>query len=339
MINAYAAKKPGGKLEKFEYDPGELASHDVEIDVESCGICHSDLSMLDNEWGISEYPFVPGHEVVGTINAVGEHVTSLKVGQRVGLGWHAGYCNSCGTCESGDQNLCPNATMTIGGRHGGFADKVRAQATAVVPIPDGVDPQSAGPLFCGGITVFNPLVQFDIKPTSVVGVVGIGGLGHLALQFLNAWGCKVVAFTSSESKKKEALELGAHDTLNSRDEDELKAAAGKFDLIISTVNVKLDWNLYLSTLAPKGRLHFVGATLEPLDIGAFNLIGGQRSVSGSPVGSPATIKTMLDFAALHDIAPVTETFKFDDVNEAVQRLRDGKAHYRVVLTKQALGQC
>ncbi|WP_339892308.1 NAD(P)-dependent alcohol dehydrogenase [uncultured Alteromonas sp.] len=333
MINAYAAKEPGGKLEKFEYDPGELASHDVEIDVESCGICHSDLSMLDNEWGISEYPFVPGHEVVGTINAVGEHVTSLKVGQRVGLGWHAGYCNSCGTCESGDQNLCSNATMTIGGRHGGFADKVRAQATAIVPLPDGVDPKTAGPLFCGGITVFNPLVQFDIKPTSVVGVVGIGGLGHLALQFLNAWGCKVVAFTSSESKEKEALELGAHETLNSRDEDELKAAAGKFDLIISTVNVKLDWNLYLSTLAPKGRLHFVGATLEPLDIGAFNLIGGQRSVSGSPVGSPATIKTMLDFAALHNIAPVTETFKFDDVNEAVQRLRDGKAHYRVVLTK------
>lgn len=333
MINAYAAKEPGGKLEKFEYDPGELASHDVEIDVESCGICHSDLSMLDNEWGISEYPFVPGHEVVGTISAVGAHVTSLEVGQRVGLGWHAGYCNSCGTCESGDQNLCANATMTIGGRHGGFADKVRAQATAVVPIPDGVDPQSAGPLFCGGITVFNPLVQFDIKPTSVVGVVGIGGLGHLALQFLNAWGCKVVAFTSSESKKTEALELGAHETLNSRDKDELKAAAGKFDLIISTVNVKLDWNLYLSTLAPKGRLHFVGATLEPLDIGAFNLIGGQRSVSGSPVGSPATIKTMLDFAALHDIAPVTETFKFDEVNEAVQRLRDGKAHYRVVLTK------
>ena len=333
MINAYAAKEPGGKLEKFEYDPGELASHDVEIDVESCGICHSDLSMLDNEWGISEYPFVPGHEVVGKISAVGDHVTSLKVGQRVGLGWHAGYCNSCGTCESGDQNLCSNATMTIGGRHGGFADKVRAQATAVVPIPDGVDPQSAGPLFCGGITVFNPLIQFDIKPTSVVGVVGIGGLGHLALQFLNAWGCKVVAFTSSESKKKEALELGAHETLNSRDEDELNAATGKFDLIISTVNVKLDWNLYLSTLAPKGRLHFVGATLEPLDIGAFNLIGGQRSVSGSPVGSPATIKTMLDFAALHDIAPVTETFKFDEVNEAVQRLRDGKAHYRVVLTK------
>ena len=124
MINAYAAKEAGAKLEKFQYDPGELASHDVEINVESCGICHSDLSMLDNEWGMTEYPFVPGHEVVGTISQVGEHVTSLKVGQRVGLGWHSSYCNSCRTCEEGDHNLCADATMTIGGRHGGFADKV-----------------------------------------------------------------------------------------------------------------------------------------------------------------------------------------------------------------------
>lgn len=333
MINAYAASESGGKLEKFEYDPGELASHDVEIDVESCGICHSDLSMLDNEWGMTEYPFVPGHEVVGIISKVGAHVSSLKVGQRVGLGWHSGYCNSCHTCEDGDHNLCQQASMTIGGRHGGFADKVRAQAKAVVPLPEQLDATKSGPLFCGGITVFNPLVQFDISPTSKVGVVGIGGLGHLALQFLNAWGCEVVAFTSSESKKKEALELGAHSTINSKDEDELKEAAGRFDLIISTVNVKLDWNLYLSTLAPKGRLHFVGATLEPLDIGAFNLIGGQKSVSGSPVGSPATIRTMLDFAALHNIEPVVETFKFDEVNEAIQRLRDGDAHYRVVLTR------
>ena len=229
--------------------------------------------------------------------------------------------------------MCQQATMTIGGRHGGFAEKVRAQARAVVPLPEKLDGTKAGPLFCGGITVFNPLVQFDIKPTSEVGVVGIGGLGHLALQFLNAWGCKVVAFTSSESKKKEAHELGAHDTINSRDEDEIQKAEGRFDLIISTVNVKLDWNLYLSTLAPKGRLHFVGATLEPLDIGAFNLIGGQKSVSGSPVGSPATIKTMLDFAEQHGIEPVTETFKFDQINEAVERLREGKAHYRVVLTR------
>lgn len=331
MIKAYAAMTPGAQLEVFEYDPGKLGNDEVELDVESCGICHSDLSMLDNEWGFSQYPLVPGHEVIGIVNSVGERVKCVKVGQRVGLGWHSAYCNSCHTCQSGDHNLCASAQPTIAGRHGGFADKVRAQANSVVVLPEGVDPDSAGPLFCGGITVFNPLVQFDVKSTSKVGVIGIGGLGHIALQFLNAWGCEVTAFTSSESKKAEALKMGAHHTLNSSDSSELKVAASQFDLIISTVNVKLDWNAYINTLAPKGRMHFVGATLEPLDISVFPLIGGQRSISGSTVGSPATIKTMLDFAALHKIKPVTEYFNFSQVNEAVDKLRQGKAHYRIVL--------
>ena len=189
-------------------------------------------------------------------------------------------------------------------------------------------------MFCGGITVFNPLVQFDIKPTSKVGVIGIGGLGHIALQFLNAWGCEVTAFTSNENKRTEALEMGAHTVLDSSSPQALEAAAGRFDFIISTVNVKLDWNAYIATLAPKGRLHFVGATLEPLDIGVFPLIGGQRSISGSPVGSPAVIKTMLEFAAHHKIEPITEYFRFDQVNDAIQRLRGGKAHYRIVLTNK-----
>lgn len=333
MIKAYAAMSAGASLEPFEYEPGELGRNEVEIDVESCGICHSDLSMLDNEWGFTQYPFVPGHEVVGKIAKVGEGVTSLSVGQRVGLGWHSAYCNTCHSCHSGDHNLCATAQPTIGGRHGGFAEQVRADENAVVALPDGINPDSAGPLFCGGITVFNPLVQFDITPTSKVGVIGIGGLGHIALQFLNAWGCEVTAFTTSERKKQEALSMGAHNVLNSSNAQELEAAAGKFDLIISTVNVKLDWNAYVATLAPKGRLHFVGATLEPLDIAAFPLIAGQRSISGSPVGSPATIETMLQFAALHEIEPVTEYFSFDQVNEALEHLRQGKAHYRVVLKR------
>ena len=333
MIKAYAASEAGGELKPFEYDPGPLGSDEVEIEVEHCGICHSDLSMLDNEWGMTQYPLVPGHEVVGTISRVGDEVSNLQVGQRVGLGWHAGYCMTCPSCMAGDHNLCAAGEGTIVGRHGGFADRVRAQAASVVPLPDGVDMESAGPLFCGGITVFNPLVQFDVKPTDRVGVIGIGGLGHMALQFLNAWGCEVTAFTSSEDKKKEALELGAHHTINSRDPDEIEAAAGQFDMILSTVNVKLDWNAYVATLQPKGRLHFVGATLEPLDLGVFPLIMAQRSVSGSPVGSPATIATMLDFAARHGIKPVIETFRFDQVNEAMERLRSGKARYRIVLSR------
>ena len=331
MIKAYAAMKPGAPLEPFEYDPGELRHDEVEIQVESCGICHSDLSMLDNEWGFTQYPFVPGHEVIGTIIATGDAVKNFEFGQRVGLGWHSAYCLSCQTCHSGDHNLCQNAQPTIAGRHGGFADKVRAQAQAVVPLPETLNPDAAGPLFCGGITVFNPLVQFDIKPTSKVAVIGIGGLGHLALQFLNAWGCHVTAFSSSEAKQKEALSLGAHAVLDTRDKTALASAQNQFDLILSTVNVKLDWDAYLATLAPKGRLHFVGATLEPLDIGVFSLIGAQRSISGSPVGSPATIKTMLEFAARHQIEAVTEIVKFEDVNQALQKLRDGKAHYRIVL--------
>jgi len=333
MIKAYAAFKAEGELKPFEYDPGKLLPHEVEIDVHYCGICHSDLSVIDNEWGNTIYPVVPGHEVVGKITKTGDQVKHLAIGKIVGLGWHAGYCNECSLCHAGDHNLCANSQPTIIGHYGGFADKVRAASNSVVPIPEGIDLASAGPLFCGGVTVFNPLLQFDIKPTEKVAVIGIGGLGHMALQFLNAWGCEVTAFTSSEDKKVEALKLGAHHTLNSRDSKEIAKSAGRFDLIISTVNVKLDWNLYLSTLAARGRLHFVGVTLDPLDISAFSLISAQRSVSGSPVGSPATIAAMLDFANLHNIKPIIEKFSFNDINKAVARLRSGLAHYRIVLNR------
>ena len=331
MIKAFAAFEAEGELLPYEYDPGPLMPNEVELDVEYCGICHSDLSVIDNEWGMTQYPVVPGHEVVGTVAKIGDDVKHLAIGQTVGLGWHAGYCDECAPCHSGDNNLCATAQPTIIGHHGGFADKVRAAANSVVVIPEGIDLESAGPLFCGGITVFNPLVQFGIKPTDKVAVIGIGGLGHMALMFLNAWGCEVTAFTSSEAKKKEALSLGAHHTLNSRDEQEIEGAAGRFDFIISTVNVKLDWNLYLGTLKPRGRLHFVGATLEPLDINVFSLLMAQRSISGSPVGSPATMSSMLEFTRLHDIRPVIEKFSFDDINKAIARLRSGAAHYRIVL--------
>ncbi|MDG6881724.1 NADP-dependent alcohol dehydrogenase C 2 [Phocoenobacter uteri] len=333
MIKAYAVNEAGGKLVPFEYDAGQLGQNEVEIDVKHCGICHSDLSMIDNEWGISQYPLVAGHEVIGTIKQMGENVKGFHLGQIVGLGWHSGYCGECAMCHSADENLCRNAQPTIISHYGGFAEQVRADAKSVVALPENIELKSAGPLFCGGVTVFNPLVQFDIKPTDKVAVIGIGGLGHIALQFLNAWGCEVTAFTSSPEKAKEALEMGAHHTINSRDVAEIQQAASKFDLIISTVNVKLDWNSYISTLKPKGRLHFVGATLEPLDIAATGLIGSQRSISGSLVGSPSTIAKMLDFAQQHNIKPIIEEYSFDNINEAIERVRSGKAKYRVVLSR------
>lgn len=331
MIKAYAAQSAGGKLEPFEYDPGPLSDHDVEIAVEYCGVCHSDLSMINNEWGMTQFPFVPGHEVAGTICALGKNVTHLKVGDRVGLGWHSAYCNTCSSCMEGDHNLCGSAQGTIIGRHGGFADKVRAQSISVVKIPDGISLEKAGPLFCGGITVYNPMEQFELKPTSKVAVIGIGGLGHMALKFLNAWGCEVTAFTSSDSKRKEALAMGAHHTLNSKSEEELKAASGKFDLILSTVNVSLNWEAYMQTLKAKGRLHFLGATLEPIQVSVFSMMPGQKSISSSPVGSPTTIAHMLEFAARHQIEPEVEVFDFNNINEAIDRLENGSPRYRVVL--------
>ncbi len=332
MIKAYAALRAGAKLEPFEYDPGLLNSDDVEIDIKHCGICHSDLSMINNEWGFSLYPLVPGHEIVGTVSATGENVTSLKVGQLVGLGWHSGYCMTCHSCLAGDHNLCAQAQATIVDHHGGFADKVRARAASVVVLPEGIDLQSAGPLFCGGITVFNPLIQYAVKPTDKVGVIGIGGLGHIAVQFLNAWGCEVTVFTSHESKSEEARKLGAHQVIDSRNPEEIEKAAGKFDMIMSTVNVTLDWNAYIMALKPKGRLHFLGVPMDSLNLGVFPLIMGQRSISGSPVGSPANIAKMLEFAVRHNIKPIVEHYRLDQVNEAMEKLRHGDVRYRIVLS-------
>ena len=331
-IQAYAAHQAKGELIKISYEPGPLGEEHVEIAVSHCGICHSDLSMLDNEWGMSGYPFVPGHEVVGTIVETGLRVKNVKKGDRVGLGWYSQSCMSCKQCLRGDQNLCATAVATIVGRHGGFADRVRAHSAWTTPIPDGVDPAKAGPLFCGGLTVFNPFVQFDVRPTHRVGVVGIGGLGHMALQFANKWGCEVVAFSSSPGKTDEAKKLGAHHVVNSRDDAAMAKLAGSLDFILVTVNVALNWPAYIQALAPRGRLHVVGAVAEPIPVAAFPMILGQKSLSGSPTGSMTTVATMLDFCARHQIAPVTEFFPMTKVNDAIAHLRSGKARYRIVLT-------
>ncbi len=331
LVKAYAAMQAGGKLEPIEYDLGPLPADQVEIEVAYCGICHSDLSMLDNEWGNSRYPLVPGHEIVGRVAAVGDQVKHVAAGQHVGLGWLSASCNACEWCLSGNQNLCLSRKATIVGRYGGFADRVRAQAQWVIPLPQGVPAEAAGPLFCGGITVFNPILQYNVRPTDRVGVIGIGGLGHMALQFLHAWGCEVTAFSGSPAKEDEARRMGADHFIHSKDGDALKKAANSFDFILSTVNAPLDWPAYLAALRPQGRLHLVGVVLKPIPVPVGALMFGQKSISASPVGSPGATARMLDFAARHHIAPVIETFPMAQANEAMERLKSGQARYRIVL--------
>jgi alcohol/geraniol dehydrogenase (NADP+) len=287
--------------------------------------------MMNNDWGMTQYPIVPGHEIIGEIVAVGNAVKNLKVGDKVGLGWMSSSCMSCSQCMSGDHNLCANSEGTIIGRHGGFAEYVRSHWSWAIPIPEGMDLSKAGPLLCGGITVFSPIFLSNLKPTDSVGVIGIGGLGHLAIKFLKHWGCDVIAFSSNPSKKDEILSMGANKVINSKDSEELKSVSGKLKFILNTTNVSLDWDSYLTALSPKGKLHTVGAVLEPMQIPAFSLIMGDKSVGGSPIGSPEIIRIMLDFCNRHSIYPNVEEFPMEEVNEAIEHLEQGKARYRIVL--------
>ena len=210
MIKSYAAKEAGGELEVYEYDPGELRPQDVEVQVDYCGICHSDLSMIDNEWGFSQYPLVAGHEVIGRVVALGSAAQDkgLQVGQRVGIGWTARSCGHCDACISGNQINCEQGAVPTIMNRGGFAEKLRADWQWVIPLPENIDIESAGPLLCGGITVFKPLLMHHITATSRVGVIGIGGLGHIAIKLLHAMGCEVTAFSSNPAKEQEVLAMG-----------------------------------------------------------------------------------------------------------------------------------
>jgi uncharacterized zinc-type alcohol dehydrogenase-like protein len=311
-------------------DLGPLGAEDVEVAVEHCGLCHSDLSVFTNEWGISQYPAILGHEVVGRVIAVGPNAKALKVEQRVGIGWYSSSCMHCHQCLSGNHHLCAQVQPTIVGHRGGFATHIRSHWAWAFPLPEKLNFAEAGPLLCGGITVFSPLAMYA-KPTDRVGIIGIGGLGHMAVKFAAAYGCDVTAFTSSESKFDEAKSFGATHVVSSKDSAAITKLAGSLDLLISTVSVQLDWEAMIGTLAPNGRLNVVGAVLEPIPVSAFSLILQQRSVSGSPTGSPVGIATMLDFAARHNIAPQTEHFPLSNINEAFARLESGKARYRIVL--------
>jgi len=329
-VKAYAVKGPKQRLEPFEYEPGPLGPDQVDVRVTHCGICHSDLAMIDNDWGFSTYPLVPGHEVIGHVSAIGSGVDGLAVGTRVGVGWHCGSCGHCEWCYRGKESLCAQERALIINHHGGWGESVRTQWKFAVPIPDALDSADAGPLMYAGATVFTPMVEFGVKPWMRTAVVGIGGLGHLAVQFLAGFGCEVTAISSTHAKDDQARKLGATRFIASRGNDELKKAARSFDFIISTVDADLPWSDFVTALRPQGRLVFVGVPTSPVQLSVFGLIA-EKSISGASCGSPTDTARMLDFAARKGIKPVTEQFAMNDVNQALDHVRAGKARFRAVL--------
>jgi alcohol/geraniol dehydrogenase (NADP+) len=330
-IKAWAAHAPKQKLEPYTFTFDKLGLEEVEIEVAHCGICHADLSMINNDWDMASYPLIPGHEVVGRVSAIGGCVKNLQIGQWVGIGWNAFSCMHCSECMTGAHNLCATAIPTMVGRYGGYAEKIRAHWAWAIPLPGNLDYAAIGPLMCGGIAVFAPLLAFHVKPTAHVGVVGMGGLGHLGVKFAKAWGCEVTAFTSHPDKAEDAKLFGAHRVVSSHAGDALSTMVNTFDLLLVTSDVSLDWHAATASLKPNGRLHILGAIAEPLSISAFDLIFGQKNVSGSPTGSPPMLSAMLEFAARHEIQPQVERFPMSNVNDALARLTEGKVRYRIVL--------
>lgn len=332
-IKAYAALKPGQPLEPFEYEPVELGSQDVEIRITHSGLCHSDLHIVNGDLGTQIFPVVPGHEIVGKISAIGSEVKHLNIGNRVSVGWERGSCLHCEMCMTGQENLCPENQATCVGNYGGFAEAIRLDGRFVYKVPEGLPSETAAPIMCGGITVYSPIRRFA-NPTSRVGVIGIGGLGHFALMFANKFGCEVTAFSTTPEKEEEAKHLGAHHFVNSKDNSQMKKAQNSLDLIVSTVNIPLNWGEYLNILKPNGSLCMVGLISKPLEIPMFPLILGQRSVRGSVIGGRPMMREMLEFATRHNIRAMTEILPMSQVNDAMEKLRSNKARYRIVLTTE-----
>ena len=330
-IHGLAVHAAGAQMVAYKYEPAELKAHEVEIKISHCGVCHSDVHLIDNDWGISKYPFIPGHEIVGTVVAVGSEVKDKAIGLRVGVGWQSDSCGMCEWCRQGDEHLCAQAQPTCVGRHGGYADRIRVSGKFAIPVPSVLESENVAPLLCGGITVYSPLRNHGVRPSSRVGVIGIGGLGHMGLQFAKAFGAEVTAFSTSKDKEAEAKSLGAHHFVNTRDTGALKKVAGSFDFLLSTVSADQDWAGYVNALRPKGTMCVVGVPPSGIQLQAFPLIAGQRGIAGSPTGSPRDLYEMLDVAARHGVKAMTERFAMSKANEAVARVKKNLVRYRAVL--------
>jgi alcohol/geraniol dehydrogenase (NADP+) len=332
QINALAALEKGAALQPFSFPAAPLKAFDCAIKVLACGICHSDIHMIHDDWDMSRYPLVPGHEVIGEVVDVGSHVTHLKIGERVGVGWQQSSCMHCLDCMSGNHNLCDHAEGLIVNGYGGFADYMVVDTRFAFPLPAGIDTQAAGPILCGGVTVYAGLRNAGMTSGQNIGVIGIGGLGHLAVQFASRLGNRVTVFTTSADKAEFATQLGAHEAILVPPGGSPPLPKYKLNVLLNTANQGLDWPAYVNHLDSNGTFVFVGIPSEPLTIPITPLTFKQRRIMGSEIGSPAMIMEMLQIVDKFGIQPMIETFPLERANEALQKVRDNKVRYRAVLT-------
>lgn len=336
VFRGYAVPDEGKELQIFEYDAPALGDNDIEIEVTHNGLCHTDISMRDNQWGMSKYPFIPGHEVVGKVTAKGDGVTKVQIGDRVGWGWAKSSCQQCTQCVSGLDNMCADFNgLIVAGQHGGFQPRFRGPMSHAHIIPEALDSANAAPLLCAGVTVYSPLKRLITHPAMKVGVLGIGGLGHLALQFATSLASEVYALSTSQDKEDEAKKFGAATLVTL--EDAPKTLAGKLDILLVTSPKATDFKMELSLLAKNGHLCFVGIP-APTDlvVQLNELIVRQLTISGSMYGTRGDTAEMLELCAIKGIAPQIEKMPLSKINEAMKIVEENKARYRIVLETDPL---
>ena len=344
-VKAYSATGPSTPLAPASIPRREPTDRDVEIEILYCGVCHSDLHFARNEWHFTQYPAVPGHEIVGRVTRVGPKVTKFQPGDIAGVGCMVDAdLSNCPHCRKGLEQFSPSMVMTYGSMdkhlnlptYGGYSEAIVVDEHFVLRVPANLDLPAVAPLLCAGITTYSPMRHWKVGPGKKVGVVGLGGLGHMGVKFARAFGAHVVVFTTSESKKADALRLGAHEVVVSKNPDEMAAHAGTFDFILDCVSADHDLNTYLGQLATDGNLTLVGAPDKPIPVASFALIMGRKSLSGSLIGGIAETQEMLDFCGQHGIVCDIEMIRMDQINEAYERMLKSDVKYRFVIDMASL---
>ncbi len=334
-VRGYAARAVGQPLEPFTYESPKLGEHDVRVAITHCGVCYTDVQGMDDHYGIADFPFVPGHEIVGTVSAVGAAGSGLKEGDRVGIGWQGRSCMQCEWCLQGEEQLCRDLDNCGTWKpYGGFASSVVVDSRFAYPLPSGMPSEVAAVLMCAGISVYTPLRKYAAEGSPKVAVVGVGGLGHLAIQFARAFGCEVTAISSSPGKKEQALKFGAQRFLLADDQAAMRKARLSFDLLLYTSHGQADWTSLLYSLKTNGKLAVIGFPDGAVTFDPIELVVHQFSMTGSFIGSRAGMQAMLSFAQAHDIAPALELMPMSQANAAIQRVRENQARYRIVLVNK-----